>query len=366
MLPNDLLILGAGTHARKLADAFLAEGHKVHAFVTSKVQPISSYNHIPIYTWQELPEHLRAVKYIACGIFNHKDSFMDLRDICAKQGFHEIIWPWDYYPHLHRQLGWCYWLDSKPATFETWQQETSFRKVLSRLSDEESSSVLKSIVEFRAGHDLDFSAYRSIESQYFNNLTLEAMPRNKPIRYLDVGAYNGDTLTTLCRHAEVGQAVLLEPDPANYRQLAASIKQLITRQKALSPYALPLGAGSKYENFSLMGEGEAVTFGNLGEDRQDAIRVATCVPLDDLMPCEQFDFVKVDVEGHDLEALKGMHKLLQRSTPVLAISLYHQPRDIVEIPNYVMDLMSHHPYDYFIRQHMSNSFDSVLYAVPRK
>jgi FkbM family methyltransferase len=343
-----------------------AEGHKVHGFVTSKAQPITSYNDIPVYTFQDLPKDLRDINSIACGIFNPNDSFEDLNVLCAKHGFHEIIWPWAYYPDLHRQLGWCYWLDSKPATFESWQQEAPFRQVLSQLSDQESISILKAILAFRAGNNLEFSGYRSSEPQYFNHLTLQALPRNRPIRYLGVGAYTGDTLIALCEHVEVGQAVLLEPDPANYLQLVATVEELLTHYKTLCPYALPLGAGSSYECFALAGEGEAATFKDIGEERQDGIRVATCLPLDDMMPGERFDLVKIDVEGHDLEALKGMQNLLQRSAPVLAISLYHRPQDIVEIPHFVMDLMCGHSYDYFIRQHMNNSFDSVLYAVPRR
>ena len=71
----------------------------------------------------------------------------------------------------------------------------------------------------------------------------------------------------------------------------------------------------------------------------------------------------MDVEGAELSVLKGAKNIIETNKPVLAISLYHNWDDLWTIPNYFHDV--HKGYDLLIRQHMKNSFDLVLYAVPR-
>jgi hypothetical protein len=82
------------------------------------------------------------------------------------------------------------------------------------------------------------------------------------------------------------------------------------------------------------------------------------------MPAECVDFVKIDVEGHDREAIQGMRELLTRSAPVVAVSLYHRPRDFVELTLYLMQTLQGMSYKYYVRQHLYNSFETVLYAIP--
>jgi hypothetical protein len=61
-------------------------------------------------------------------------------------------------------------------------------------------------------------------------------------------------------------------------------------------------------------------------------------------------------------ALRGARDLIKRSRPVIALSLYHLPKDPWELPELLQELCQ--DYRYFIRQHYFNTFDSVLYAVP--
>ena len=81
------------------------------------------------------------------------------------------------------------------------------------LHDDESRFIIERIIAFRSGSDLAFSAFKSEEEQYFNYLTLEALPSERPISYLDIGAYNGDTLEQLCAKARIGRPSFLSPIP---------------------------------------------------------------------------------------------------------------------------------------------------------
>ena len=63
--------------------------------------------------------------------------------------------------------------------------------------------------------------------------------------------------------------------------------------------------------------------------------------IDDLAQRENLksvDFIKMDVEGAELEALKGARAVLCRDTPKLAISIYHNLHDFWTIPQWLDSL----------------------------
>ena len=70
----------------------------------------------------------------------------------------------------------------------------------------------------------------------------------------------------------------------------------------------------------------------------------------------------MDVEGAELESLKGAQKVIQRDKPKLAICIYHKPEDMVEIPLYIKELIPE--YKLYIRHHSNYIFETVLYAIP--
>lgn len=366
MIPSDILIFGAGSHGRKLAAAFQTCGIKVHAFVTSTTGSLEEVNGIPVYSLPNLPDVMRANHPIACGIFNRGDAYFELAKIIEENGFKDILWPWDYYPYTYNELGWCYWLDPRPRSLREWKETSSYQQVVTHLNDEESQSTVDRIISFRFGADLSLSSFTSSDPQYFNRLTLQALPTDRPIKYLDVGAFDGDTLKALCRLAPVSTAILVEPDPSNYRALVSNLRQLIDTYPSLQPLALPIGAGNDHGTFLLSGDGESVTLSGSIAGGSPPSQAVTVAPLDDLMPNGAVDFIKIDVEGHDWAAIQGMATLIQRSKPIIAVSLYHRPNDIIELPLALMNLLSNLPYLYHIRQHMKNSFETVFYAIPNR
>ena len=112
------------------------------------------------------------------------------------------------------------------------------------------------------------------------------------------------------------------------------------------------------------------------------------VALDQFIPQnDRVTFVKMDVEGAELEALRGMKNIIQRDMPKLAISIYHKPKDYVEIPMYIKILLNiagqnnncspqvlHEApqpmkrYEIirrmYMRHHSINTDDTILYCVP--
>ncbi len=68
----------------------------------------------------------------------------------------------------------------------------------------------------------------------------------------------------------------------------------------------------------------------------------------------------MDIEGAELEALKGTETLIKKNKPDLAISVYHAPNHIWEIPLYIESLKQ--GYEFYLRNYTSFTHDTVLYA----
>ena len=54
--------------------------------------------------------------------------------------------------------------------------------------------------------------------------------------------------------------------------------------------------------------------------------------IDNKLNGRKATYIKMDVEGSELESLKGSSKTIRKYRPRLAISLYHKPEDVFEIP----------------------------------
>lgn len=71
--------------------------------------------------------------------------------------------------------------------------------------------------------------------------------------------------------------------------------------------------------------------------------------------------IKMDVEGAELESLKGARETILRNRPKLAICIYHKPEDMTEIPLYIKSLVPE--YKFFVRHHSNYFAETVLYAI---
>lgn len=88
---------------------------------------------------------------------------------------------------------------------------------------------------------------------------------------------------------------------------------------------------------------------------------ANAVTLDDTTT-HPISFIKMDIEGAELNALQGGGNVLQRWYPKLAICLYHRLQDFWQIPTYVKKIVP--DYKLYIRHHQEDLGGTVLYAVP--
>lgn len=72
-------------------------------------------------------------------------------------------------------------------------------------------------------------------------------------------------------------------------------------------------------------------------------------------------FIKMDIEGAELAALRGAKGIIQKQKPKLAICIYHKEEDMTEIPMYLKELVPE--YKLYVRHYSNDAGETVLYAV---
>lgn len=93
---------------------------------------------------------------------------------------------------------------------------------------------------------------------------------------------------------------------------------------------------------------------------------ATTITIDETLArlgLDRLDFIKMDIEGAELDALKGAEASIRKHRPKLAISLYHRPEDFTEIPRYIDSLRL--GYTFYLEHHTLYQNETVLFCVPK-
>ena len=130
---------------------------------------------------------------------------------------------------------------------------------------------------------------------------------------VDVGANIGYIAVLLSSLAtEAGRVVCLEPDPTNLRELQRNIRW----NSLQNVQCIPVAASDSNARIKMHSGLNA----HVAASRDGDLEVV-CRRVDDL-ELGRVNFVKIDVEGHELRVLHGMQGLLTRTRPTLYIELH--------------------------------------------
>ena len=194
---------------------------------------------------------------------------------------------------------------------------------------------------------------RLLEEQYFDpEFILPVISRNET--FIDAGCCNLYTSKVFARHCnnEYKKIIAFEPSPKLYPICLENSRVL--RNTTVHQYAL-------------WNENKDISFSDGGSPGSSHISsnpkssVAKAVKLDDELDGEEATFIKMDVEGAELNALIGAEQTILKYRPKLAICVYHKPEDILEIPSYILSL--HDDYRLYLKHYSLWHGETVLYAV---
>jgi len=193
---------------------------------------------------------------------------------------------------------------------------------------------------------------RVLEEQYF--------PRDISLskgysRFINCGAYNGDTVMRLnALFGKVDAIVCFEPDQDNFELLR---RYVYAKHNEIAEIVIAFPCGV-FSHVTQLHFASGNKINSLISDKGDSI--IQCVALDHVIPGFRPTFIEMDVEGMELEALKGAEMLIKEDKPDLAICVYHAPNHIWDIPLYIDSL--HLGYKFYLRNYTSFISETVLYA----
>jgi FkbM family methyltransferase len=223
------------------------------------------------------------------------------------------------------------------------------------MADEESRREFICELRFRMCLDFNVPITRTMSEQHFPTDLLQI---GRDAVFLDCGAYDGDTLARFLDFCQghFTRAIAFEPDPENFERLKDYVQSLPEHVcHRLQCISAAIGAEAGQIGFGANGtEASSVSSeGNLSVE---------CLPLDSLVGKVAPTFIKMDIEGAELEALRGAHLLIKDTRPALAVCVYHRPSHIWEVPLAINALWE--GYRIFLRRYAQLPWDVVCYAIP--
>ena len=176
--------------------------------------------------------------------------------------------------------------------------------------------------------------------------------------YIDCGAYRGDTIEQFIDWSGGAYEKILgvEADPINF----AALEQFI-RSKAYENVEL-FNGGVWNERTTLTFNGLSNTSSAIAEGGDVSIRADRIDALVDEIGLTSVGLIKMDVEGAELNALRGAVETIKRDKPNLAICVYHKTDDLITIPQFIKNLNA--DYKFYLRKHtVVTDVELVLYAI---
>ncbi|MCG8074388.1 MAG: FkbM family methyltransferase [Candidatus Thiodiazotropha taylori] len=173
---------------------------------------------------------------------------------------------------------------------------------------------------------------------------------------IDGGACLGDSAAVFSNAVgENGKVYAFDPVKDHLDILQYNISQFPLKNVVAMPYGLS-NENIDAEPITLNGYAPGFSPNNI------TVPLRTIDSLVDSGEIEKVDFIKLDVEGYEMDVLLGAAQSIQKFQPKLAISLYHKPNDIFELTTYIRDTYPF--YHLHIGHYTIHNEETVLYCAP--
>lgn len=175
--------------------------------------------------------------------------------------------------------------------------------------------------------------------------------------YVDCGAYIGDSVIDFCKAVDnkYDKIFAFELDKGNFEQMRKNVT----------------GENITLYNYGVWNENSELEYGTGYSDNEPTdgmciyktnnVQKAYVKKLDDILDGERVTFIKMDIEGCEVEALKGAENIIRTQKPKLAICVYHKTSDYWQVP--ILLKKFNKDYKFTLKHHYSTDFfETILYA----
>ncbi|MDO8682987.1 MAG: FkbM family methyltransferase [Armatimonadota bacterium] len=344
---GSIIIFGAGRLGRDVLDGLKRTG----------IQPLAFADNNPA-SWGKAVDGLKVISPKEAAAYTGKAVFVTgvytsepLRKQLLGMGVDVITFP---------QLAWAYPDAFLPHCavehpYSIFKNASDVRAAMSLWADEESKREYAGQLDWRTSLDPEaLPPHRPADETYYPEDL--AVPAANEV-FVDCGAFDGDSIRDFIerRNGDFRKAIAIEPDPTN----AGGLKSFIE--------GLPGEVAGKIEvmNYAVGDCRETVKFdasGTVQSSMGSGSYEAQCVLLDDLISEESPTYLKMDIEGAEIDALKGALLTITHNAPLLAICVYHRQEHLWQVPLLIASMSD--KYKLFLRRYSDECWEMVCYAIP--
>ena len=346
-------IYGTGKFASRIKEVLQKENIEVLAFLELN-KKISSFEQIPVIQSDNF-EKLDKIFPVIVGLGNPQANIQVVTTSLVESCF-RIINPIEFavsaFQSGHKFEN--YWLTGDLSVYENSYVEIEFARTL--LADKESQEIFEDIVNYRKTGKTEYLTKRfGVHVQYLAPNLPWGNILNSELHVLDGGSFDGDTFEFFKNASlDIGSWTFVEPDKFNFNKILVDY-DIDSQNLNFINAALSAEVGHmSFQSSNGVGNGSKIV--------ENGIELTPVVTIDSLNLKQRLNFIKLDIEGQELGALKGGMKTIRVNSPVLAISIYHLPSDHWKILNFLNSLNM--DYRFYIRVHGEQTFDTILYALP--
>lgn len=343
-------IYGAGHLGKVLASCLHKCGQSVTAFVDR--DPEKKNREIVFGIHCILPEQMKKHALILIAVEEGNQLARDLCQSYSNKVYNASNLAWLKINKVGEMMHWSH------EKLEEIKKRTG--RVFDMLDDLSSQKtyyyILRGIFLEKPYHD-SFQHSFCDRNEYFRK---EIFKSEYAKNFVDCGAYEGDTfeeyLNFVGRNFEAAYLFEMGAQSADVLRKNVMAKELAVANKT---HIFCMGVydhAVEMMTTDSVHEGMKIVDGS-GNQKQylDA--------LDHCLANKIVDFIKMDIEGSEMAALRGAKNLIQRHKPDLAICIYHKVEDLWEIPEYIRQIEP--GYHIYIRHCSHYDQDMILYATIR-
>lgn len=217
------------------------------------------------------------------------------------------------------------------------KHESELQAVYDMLEDDVSKKTFADVINFKISGKISYlNSCTTPKSEVFD----EIIPLSAIESYVDLGAYNGDTVSEFLELTgnRYQKIIAVEPDKKNF--------------KKLSKNCIDLDNISLYN--SAVWDSDTTLKFRQKAGRQSALSTdgteIEARSVDSILDGKSATIIKMDVEGSEKRAILGAFSTIQKYSPRLMVSLYHRNEDMFELPLLIKKINPR--YKFFIRHQL--------------
>ncbi len=198
--------------------------------------------------------------------------------------------------------------------------------------DCESKKYFDALLNYRYSLDLSiFETWKIIKKypqvEFFNY-------KNKSV-IVDGGSYKGNPVEKILQNLENETSLILAFEPS--KQIFKLLSQRFSNSLQVRTYNACLGRKTCKVSFLDNGTTQATIAEPVNGQSLETVDMFA---LDDLPEAKKANLIQLNIEGSELEAIKGAEKIIRENHPILMIDIYHRASHLHEIPLKIKELWS--------------------------